>query len=100
MICRSPFPDVDIPDDVPLTDFILRGAAEHGDKPAQLLEHSFDNTELDANAAVYGSRVQQIQVFVADEDNAIHVLTLSEAAEIFITKRPIFDQIISSFRVQ
>jgi acyl-CoA synthetase (AMP-forming)/AMP-acid ligase II len=34
MICRSPFPDVDIPDDVTLTDFVLCGAAEYGDKPA------------------------------------------------------------------
>ncbi len=36
MICRSPFPDVEIPHDVSLTDFVLQGAAEYGDKPAMI----------------------------------------------------------------
>ena len=34
MIYRSPFPDVKIPDDVSLTDFVLADAATRGDKPA------------------------------------------------------------------
>jgi len=33
MIIRSPYPDVTIPD-LPLAQFILRGATDHADKPA------------------------------------------------------------------
>jgi acyl-CoA synthetase (AMP-forming)/AMP-acid ligase II len=33
MICRSPLPDVEIPD-LALADFVLEHAAERGDKPA------------------------------------------------------------------